>query len=215
MLLQQDLASGSDRCRLDLFEDKVSAYCWIKKEQEIQLVNEWSKMYKFYNSLFPKEIFLSQFFRLIEEKDAIDSITLTDKNGVRRLYFRQDIMYGYDAFPKSSQKLDPKEPIYIIYRHRKLDEQVILHKELHFITYPEIAKPLFSIGNRDWAEELIPIEEEHQYYIEQTTLYDVYMRAKLETKDPGFFILSREVAPHYILRKRDLKNIIEGRVEYQ
>lgn len=36
------------------------------------------------------------------------------------------------------------------------------------------------------------------------------MRTTLEEKDPGFFILSREEAPHYILRKKDLKKIVEG-----
>ena len=45
--------------------------------------------------------------------------------------------------------------------------------------------------------------------------YDVYMRTKLDSKDPGFFILTREDAPHYILRKTDLKKIMEGTVDYQ
>src|SRR5690625_2332827 len=135
----------------------------------------------------------------MKEKEEIDSITVVDKNGVRRLYFRDDFEYGYDTFPISHQKLYPKEPIYIINRQRKLDEQITLQKESYFITYPEIANPLFSVDIREWADDLISRKPNQGYYIEQTTLYDVYMRTELESKDPGFFILSRKEAPHYIL----------------
>lgn len=215
MFLQKDISPKSTRCRLDLFENKETLYRWIKEEQEIQALNERWSIHAIYERLYPKKIFIKEFSELMREKEVIDSVTVVDKNGVRRLYFRDDFEYGYDSFPISNQKLYPKEPIYIINRQRELDEQTILQKESYFITYPEIATPLFSVGIREWADELISRRPNQGYYIEQTTLYDVYMRTKLDSKDPGFFILTREEAPHYILRKTDLKKIMEGTLDYQ
>lgn len=215
MFLQHDIAPESNRCRLDLFENTETLYRWIKEEQAIQAQNEKWSIHAIYERLYPKKIFLKEFQELITEKEEIDSVTVVDKNGVRRLYFRDDFKDGYNSFPLSSKKLFPKEPIYIINRQRELDEQTILQKESYFITYPEIATPLFSVGIREWAEELISRKPNQGYYIEQTTLFDIYMRTNIDSKDPGFFILSREEAPHYLLRKKDLKKISEDTVDYQ
>lgn len=215
MFLQNGISSESTRYRLDLFENEETLYRWIKQEQEIQALNKRWNIHAIYERLYPKKISIKEFSQLMREKEEIDSVTVVDKNGVRRLYFRDDFEYGYESFPISNQKLHPKEPIYIINRQRELDEQIILHKEPYFITYPEIATPLFVVGILEWAEELISRRPNQGYYIEQTTLYDVYMRTKLDLKDPGFFILSREEAPHYILRKKDLEKIVEGTLDYQ
>lgn len=215
MFLQKDISPESTRCRIDLFENKKTLYRWIKEEQEVQALNERWGIHAIYERLYPKKIFIKEFSELMREKEEIDSVTVIDKNGVRRLYFRDDFEYGYDSFSLSTQKLYPKEPIYIINRQRELDEQIILQKESYFVTYPEIATPLFSVGISEWADDLISRRPNQGYYIEQTTLYDVYMRTKLDSKDPGFFILTREEAPHYILRKSDLKKIVEGTLDYQ
>jgi len=215
MFLQKDISPESTRCRLDLFENKETLYRWIKEEQEIQALNERWSIHAIYERLYPKKIIIKEFSELMREKEEIDSITVVDKNGVRRLYFRDDFEYGYDSFPISNQKLYSKEPIYIINRQRELDEQIILQKESYFITYPEIATPLFSVGISEWADELISRRPNQGYYIEQTTLYDVYMRTKLDSKHSGFFILTREEAPHYILRKTDLMKIMKGTLDYQ
>lgn len=210
IFLQKDISPGSTRSRLDLFENEETLYRWIEKEQEIQAHNERWGIHAIYGRLFSKKIFIREFSELMEEKEDIDSITLVDKSGVRRLYFRNDFEYGYDTFPVSNQKLYPKEPIYIINRQRELDDHTILQKEAYFTTYPEIATPLFSVGILEWADELVNRKPSQGYYIEKTTLYDVYMRTELEAEDPGFFILTREEAPHYVLRKYDIKKIIEG-----
>lgn len=127
-----------------------------------------------------------------------------------RLYFRDDFIDGYDSLTLSSQKLSAKEPIYIINRQKELDEQTVLQKDSYFVTYPEIATPLFSIDILEWAEELILRQPNQGYYIEQTTFFDLCMRIDLEEKDPGFFILSREEAPHYMLRRQDIRDIVSG-----
>lgn len=215
MFLQHDIAPESARSRLDLFENTETLYRWIKEEQEIQARNENWSTHAIYERLYPKQLFLKEFQQLITEKEEIDSVTVVNKNGVRRLYFRDDFKNSYDPFPLSSQKLYPKEPIFIINRQRELDEQTILQKESYFVTYPVIATPLFAVGIREWAEDLISRKPNQGYYIEQTTLSDLYMRTKIDSKDPGFFILSREDAPHYILRQKDLKKIVEGTVDYQ
>lgn len=215
MFLQSDVLSKSNRRRLDLFENEETLHHWVKEEQEALALKELWGTHAIYDNLFAKKIWLTEFAQLMEEKKEIDSITFVNENGIRRLYFRSDFTYGYDTFPTSQQKLYPKEPIYIINRQRELDEQTILQKEAYFITYPELATPLFSVGIKEWADQLINRKANQGYYIEQTTLYDLYMRTELELKDPGFFILSREEAPHYILRKKDLKKIIEGTLDYQ
>lgn len=212
MYLEVGPSSKSSKYRLDIFEDKETLDRWVKQEQEVQAHNDRWGMHAIYDRLYAKDISLIEFAKLMKEREDIDSITFVDRNGVRRLYFRTDFdEYGYDTFPISNQKIHPKEPIYIINRQRALDEQTILQKEAYFTTYPVIATPLFSAGIKEWAEDLISRKPDQGYYIEQTTLYDVYMRTTLERKDPGFFILSREESPHYILRKSDLKKIIEGR----
>lgn len=215
IFMEGDITPGSSKQRLDLFEDKNAFYNWIKKEREVLALGEFWGSHEIYGRLYPKKIFITEFSDLIEENKDIDSITVIDKNGFRRLYFRNDFEYGYDTFPASNQVLHPREPIYIINRQRKLDGQIILQKESYFVTYPVVATPLFSAGIIEWADDLISRKLNQGYYIEQTTLYDVYMRAELESKDPGFFILSCEEAPHYILRKSDLKKMIENTVNYK
>lgn len=209
MFLQREISPNSSRYRLDLFDNKETLYRWIKEEQAVQAQSDQRGIY---DRLYPKKLFITEFSELMKKRDHIDSITVVDKNGVRRLYFRSDLNEcGYNIFPTSHQKLHPKEPIYIINRQKKLDEQTVLLKESYFVTYPEIATPLFSAGIKEWADDLISRKPNQGYYIEQTTLYDVYMRTILDPIDPGFFILSREESPHYILRRNDLKRIIEGR----
>lgn len=215
MFLQKDITPNSTKCRIDLFENEETLYHWIMEEQAIQALDEHWGIHKIYDRLYPKKIFISEFRQLMEEKEEIDSITFMNKDKVRRLYFRNDFENGYDTFPPSSQKLYPKEPIYIINRQRELDDHTVIQKESYFVVYPLVASPLFSLGIREWADDLISRKPDQGYYIEQTTLHDVYMRTELEEKDPGFFIFSREESPHYILRKADLKKIIEGTVEYQ
>lgn len=54
----------------------------------------------------------------MKEKEEIDSVTVIDKNGVRRLYFRDDLAPDFNTFPISNKKLYSKEPIYIINRQK-------------------------------------------------------------------------------------------------
>lgn len=210
LFLQQDITPGSNRCRLDLFESPEMMRCWIQGEREVFALNEQWNMHAIYERLYPKKLHSSDFQKLIREKEEIDSVTVIDNKGVRRLYFRDDFRDGYDSLIVPSQKLYAKEPIYIINRHRELDEQTVLQKESYFVTYPEVATPLFSIGIIEWAEDLISRKRDQGYSIEQTTLSDLYMRINLSVKDPGFFILSREEAPHYILRRQDIRKIVAG-----
>ena len=210
LFIQKDITPGSKRCRLDLFESPETMRLWIQREQEIFELNEQWSMHAIYERLYPKRIQSSEFQDLIREKEEIDSITVVNNKGVRRLYFRDDFIDGYDSLTVPTQKLYAKEPIYIINRHRELAEQNVLQKESYFVTYPEIATPLFSIGIIEWAEDLIHRKPDQGYYIEQTTFSDLYMWMNLQVKDPGFFILSREDAPHYVLRRHDIRNIIEG-----
>jgi len=208
--LHKDITPDSNRCRLDLFEDPETLHRWIQEEQEILAENGWMNTHALYGRLYPRKLLSSEFTELICEKEEIDSLTVVTKKGVRRLYFRDDFKDGYDSLPLPSQRLFAKEPIHIISRQRELDGQTVLQKESYFVTYPEIATPLFSIGIRDWADDLISRKPDQGYYIEQTTLSDVHMRASIEGKDPGFFILSREEAPHYLLRRKDILNIVAG-----
>lgn len=210
IFMERDITPGSTKRRLDLFETEEALYRWIEAEREILALKELWGIHEIYGRLYPKKILITEFSELMEEREEIDSITLVDKNGIRRLYFRDDFEYGYDTFPTTTQKLYAKEPISIISRQRKLDGQIILQKESYFVVYPVVATPLFSIGITEWADDLISRKSNQGYYIEQTTLYDVYMRTQLEAKDPGFFILSREKAPHFILRRADLKRIIDS-----
>jgi len=215
MFLQNDLIYKTDRLRLDLFETEAAAYRWVEEEQKINTLNEHGGTYALYEKFYPKKIFMTEFSALMREKENIDSITVVSEHGVRRLYFRDDLEDGFYTFPIAHQKIYPKETISIINRQRKIDEQTILQKDTYFVGYPVISKPLFSVGITEWADDLISRKPNDGYYIEETTLHDIYMRTELEAKDPGFFILSRENAPHYILRKVDLKKIIDGKVEYR
>lgn len=215
IFLQRDIAPESNRTRIDLFASEAAARRWIESEQEIQAEKGYENMHAIYDRLLPKKIFTSEFSTLMETHQEIDSITFVDENGVRRLCFRDDLdVYGLDIFSNVYEPLHPKEPIFIINRQKELDEKTILQKDAYFVTYPEIATPLFSIGILDWADDLISRRPNDGYYIEQTSLYDLYMRMQLEAEDPGFFILSREEAPHYILRIKDLKKIIDGTIQY-
>lgn len=215
IFLQQDIAPNSERYRLDLFEDEMSLYRWLEEEQARQVQNEWWHTYKMLGKLYAKKMTIKELQRLIRERENIDSVTFITKNGVRRLYFRGDFAYEEDLFSIPGQKLYAKEPLYIIYRQREINEQIILLKEAYFITYPEIATPLFSLGMREWAEELIGRKPNQGYYIEQTTLYDIYTRIKLKPKDSELFIFSSEEEPHYILSKTDLEKIVEGTLDYR
>lgn len=215
IFLQEDFIYKSDRLRLDLFETEAAAYRWIEEEQKINTSNEHRGTYALYDKLYPKKIFVTEFSALMKEKEDIDSITVVSKHGVRRLYFRGDLEDDFHTFPTAHQKIYPKEPISIINRQKQLDQQVTLQKDTYFVSYPVIARPLFSVGIEEWADDLISRRPNDGFYIEETTLHDIYLRTELEEKDPGFFILSRENAPHYILRKADLKKIIDGEVEYR
>lgn len=210
MYLQKDITPDSMRSQIHLFEREETLLNWIKQEQEIQALNERWGTYKLYDRLYPKKIYITEFSTIMKEKEEIDSVTVIDKSGVRRLYFRDDLAPDFNTFPSSNKKLYSKEPIYIINRQKKLDNQIVLQKDSYFVVYPEIATPLFSIEILDWAEDLISRKPNQGYKIEKTNLYDIYMRTTLEEKDPGFFILSNEEAPHYVLRKKDLKSIVEG-----
>src|SRR5699024_11545267 len=203
------------RLRLDLFETEAAAYRWIEEEQKINTMNGHDGTYALYERFYPKKIYMTELSALMREKEDIDSITLVSEHGVRRLYFRDDLEDGFRTFPIAHQKIYPKEPISIINRQKALNEQTVLQKDTYFVCYPVISKPLLSVGIEDWAEILVSRRPNDGYYIEETTLHDIYMRTELEAKDPGFFILSRENAPHYILRKADLKKIIDGEVEYR
>jgi hypothetical protein len=215
MFLQKDISPNSNLHRLDLFENEETLHHWIKEEQEIQAQKNLWSMHGIYDRLYSKKLSILEFPELMKERKEIDSVTLVDKSGLRRLYFRYDLEHDYDFFPISRQKLYPKEPIYIINRQRKLDEQVILQKEPYFVTYPEIGTPLFSVGISEWADELISRKANQGYYIEQTSLYDIYYRTKLNSKDSSLFILTREEAPHYILRQNNLKMIVEEVLDHQ
>lgn len=74
---------------------------------------------------------------------------------------------------------------------------------------------MFSVGISEWADELISRKANQGYYIEQTSLYDIYYRTKLNSKDSSLFILTREEAPHYILRQNNLKMIVEEVLDHQ
>lgn len=211
---QVDAASGSTRRRLDLFETEATAHHWIMEENKIHLLNKSHIFYGIYNRLYPKKIFITEFLDLMKERQEIDSISFINKNGVRRLYFRNDLLDNKNPFPISRQKLHPKEPIYIINRQKRISDKTTLAKDFYVISYPVIGIPLFSVGITEWADDLINRVPNKGYYIEKTSLFDIYMRVKLKSKYQGFFIFSREMAPHYILRKRDLKKIIDGSVDY-
>lgn len=215
LFLQEDITPGSTHIRLDLFESEAALHRWVKREKEILAQYEYWGSYNIYGRLYAKKLYVREFATLMQENENIHSITVIDENDIRRLYFRDDLQDDFLTFPTALKKLYPKEPIYMIYRQRKLNEQVILQKESYFVTYPEIAFPLFSIGILEWADDLIDRRPEQGYYIEETTLHDLYMRAELNPKDPGLFILSKEEAPHYLLRKRDLKAIVDGTLTYR
>lgn len=215
MFLRSELTDEPARYRFDLFESKESAMRWIESEQDILALNESWGMHEVYSRMLVKKVSVKDFAVFMEENEKIDSVSFVDNQGVRRLYFREDFDYGFDVFPMPYQRIYPQEPIYIINRQKSLDDKIVLQKDTYFVTYPEVAPPLFAVGSRDWAEELIARKPDQGYYIEETTIEDVYMRANMNEKDPGFFILSREEAPHYLLRRSDLQKIVEGSLEYQ
>ena len=210
MFLQRDINPNSNLYRLDLFENKETMYAWLKKEEEIQAQKEQWSMQAIYKRLYPKKIFLQELIKLMEDRKEIDSITFVGKDGLRRLYFRYELENNYRYLLEPNQKLYLKEPIYIINRQRKLDEQVILQKESYFVVYPVIATALFSLDIREWAEDLISRKPNQGYYIEETTLYDTYNRANLNLNDTSLYILTRGSPPHYILRQSDLKKMAEA-----
>lgn len=213
--LQAELSPNPKRYRIDLFENEDVLKRWVQEEQAVFAQNEQWNMHEMYSRFYAEKISVQDFATLMEKQEEIDSVTFINNDGVRRVYFRIDFADDFSSFPVAHQKLYAKEPIYMINRQRELNEKVVLQKESYFVTYPQVANPLFSVGSRDWAEELVDRKPNQGYYIEQTTLHDVYMRLKLEDKDPGFFILSREEAPHYLLRKADLKKIMEGTLDYR
>ena len=210
LFMQKDFASSTLRYRLDLFEDEASLYRWVKEEQAILAQQERWGVYHIYERFYAKKMSNHDFQQLVQQRDDIDSVTLMTKTGVRRLYFRDDLTENYADFLLPAQKLHAKVPIYIIQHQRALTEQVVLQKEAYFITYPEVAVPLFSLEMREWAEELIERKPNHGYYIEQTTLQEIYQQQKLTTQAEGFFILSNDEAPHYMLRLKDIQQMIEG-----
>ena len=203
---QYDIRPDSSLRQLHLFESKEALYRWIEQEKEMMALGT----HKIYERFYPKKMFLTEFSKLMKEDETIDSLSVIDNNGVRKLYFRSDLGPDFNELPVSNRKLYPKEPIYIINRQKMLDHSIILQKDSYFVVYPEVATPIFSIGILEWAEDLISRVSDQGYSIEQTNLFDIYRRTTLEEKYTGFFILSREEAPHYILRQNDLKRIVEG-----
>lgn len=212
--LPQGLFEKSKLRRLDLFENKEILYSWINEEQKAYAQAELWNTHAIYGRLYSKKIALQEVLELMQENSSIDSVTVVNKNGLRRLYFRYELENNYDLLLLDNYKIDPKESIYIINRQKNLDDKVILQKESYFVTYPEVATPLFTLDIREWAEDLISRKENQGYYIEQTTLYDVYKRTNLGSKNLNLFILTREEAPHYILRQNNLKFIIENMSDY-
>ncbi len=210
MFLPSGLSPNSIQRRLDLFENEEILYDWIKEEQKMQSQMGLWGTHAVYERLYPKKISIQEFLELMKTNTSIDSVTVVDENGLRRLYFRNELEDNFDFVFINNQKLFAKEPIYIINRQKKIDEKTIIQKQSYFVTYPEIATPLFSVGIREWADELISRKADQGYYIEQTTLYDVYNRTNLNSKDLSLFILAREEAPHYILRQKNLRTIIDS-----
>lgn len=204
---QKDVTPGSSRCRLDLFESLEVAQRWIDSEKSLFLKNGHANMHNIYQRLYPKKIDAFAFRQLINEQENLDSITIVYNDRMRRLYFRDDFVHGYEALLTPSKPLNIHEPIYIINRQKKLNEKAILQKESYFVVYPIIATPLFSAEMLDWAEELVLRYPDDGYYIEQTTLSDLSMRLDLETKDPGFFVLSQTETTLYVLRKDDIDRL--------
>lgn len=210
LYIQEDISLNSNRCHLDLFESPEVMQRWVEKEREIFKADEHWGMYEIYERLYSKKIYSTEFQKLIREKEEIDSISIVANKGGRRLYFRDDFIDGYDSLIVPSQKLHAKEPIYIINQYKELAEQNVVQKESYFVTYPIVSTPLFSAGITEWAEELIQRKPDQDYYIEQTTFAELYMLLDLQVKDSNLFILCRENAPHYILRKSDIENIVNG-----
>ena len=208
MFFQKDVTPGSSRRRLDLFESPEVAQRWIESEQTLFLKNDHANMHNIYGRLYPKKINALAFQQLMNEHENLDSITIVDNDRMRRLYFRDDFIHGYEGLLAPSKPLNIHEPIYMINRQKKLNEKTILQKESYFVVYPVIATPLFSAEMIDWAEELVLRYPDDGYYIEQTTLSDLSMRLDLETKDPGFFILSQTETSLYVLRKDDIDRLL-------
>src|SRR5699024_6817428 len=210
----KDISPDSTRKRLDLFESEEAMYRWIREEQKIHVKQERWSIFNIYDRLYPKKIFITELAQLMRRDVDLDCITHIDNEGVRRLYFKDEFENGYHSFPTSNHQLHPHEPIYMIYRQKKLNHRVTIQKESYFIVYPEVAFPLFSAGMLEWAEDLIDRRPNEGYYIEQTSLHDVYRRSIIEGENP-FFIFSREAGSHFLLREADIKKIIDRTVTYQ
>lgn len=209
-----DVTPGSTRKRLDLFENEEVMHVWIREEQKILAKDEMWSTFNVYNKLYPKKIFITEIVQLMKEDVDLDCITYIDHASVRRLYFKSELENNDYFFPTATHQLHPREPIYMICRQRKLNSKVTLQKESYFVVYPEIALPLFSAGKYEWAEELISKRPNEGYYIEKTNLHDVYKRSLIEG-DNSFFLFSREVGSHFLLRDTDIRKIIDGKVIYQ
>lgn len=210
MYLQRELLSDSNRLRIDLFESEKAAYKWINQEKEIMMQTNRESMSAFYERLTPHKLSLNEFSSLMRDNENLDSVTLVDENTLRRLYFRYEFEGNFHQFPQTNDEIVSKESIYVLSRQRSLDNQTILQKEFYFVTYPEIASPLISVGVESWADDLLSRKPNQGYYIEETTLHDIYLRIRLEEEDSGLFILLRDEGPHYIFRETDLKRIVES-----
>ncbi len=210
IFLNKDISPNSNRSRIDLFESEAVANEWLKNELKRMKQAGWWGSYSLFSRLYPKKLTIKEVSKLMKEKREIDSVSILNRNKIRRLYFRQDLGSDYDLFLKPQPKIHAKEPIYIINRQKEIDDKTVLQKDSYFIVYPLIATPLFTYNIIEWAEDLMSRKPNQVYYIEETSLYDLYMKTKLMKEDAGFFILSKEQAPHYILGEDDLKRIVEG-----
>lgn len=215
LYIYEDIFTGGSRSRLDLFESEKAARLWLKEEKELfTQANQRGNLAQ-YNKLSPGKILLTQLWELVDKDETIDSITVVDEDCVRRLYFRDNFHYCKSTFPKGIRPILPKEPLHMVVRNRDKTEKLTIMKESYFVTFPEIAMPLFSVGVASWAEQQVAYYPDQNYYIEETTLLDVYHRNRLTASRTNFFLFTREASPHYLLRSKDLKKIVDGSREYQ
>ena len=209
LFMQSAASSDSSLKRIDIFANEDILYSWIKEEQRILASKGLWGIYEIYDRLYSKKMFFHELTDLLERNKKIDSLTFVDNDGLRRLYFRNELEKNYTLLLMTDDRLYAKETIYIINRQKRLDDQVIMQKDAYFVTYPEIGTPLFSLGIKEWAYDLISRKPDQGFYIEKTSLYDIYNLTKLTSDDSSLFLLAREEAPHYILRQSNLKKIVE------
>ena len=215
LYIQKINISASPKKRIDLFESERAAYNWLDQEQAAFAMNGRWGLHANYKKLMPGKISPDEVWALIDADEKIYCLTFTDENCVRRLYFRDEFASCFPNFAGSAGNIDPEETIYAVVRYGSRDEEEISLKVHSYITYPEIAYPLFSAESCPRASEFLAGKSDPDCYLEPVTLADIYQRVKQKKKDPGSFVLCRQDSPHYILRRKDLRRIVEGSGLYQ